>query len=56
MIGNVTESEVGEKCTDILFELYGISPTLITSVMPFLDQKLKVSNYSIVIILDKVCC
>ena len=56
MIGNVTESEVGEKCTDILFELYGISPTLITSVIPFLDQKLKVSYYSIVMILDKVCC
>lgn len=44
MLGNTTESEVGEKCPDILFELYQISPTLITSVIPFLDQKLKVCH------------
>ena len=42
MLGNTADSEVGEKLTDVLFELYQTSPPLITAIIPFLDQKLKV--------------
>ena len=51
MLGNTADSEVGEKLTDVLFELYQTSPPLITAIIPFLDQKLKVLyilNYRII--------
>lgn len=43
VVGKSSESEVGEHLYDLILELHTIDPSVLLSVMPQLEFKLKVS-------------
>ena len=49
MVGHSAESEVADHLYDLILELHAIDSSILLSVMPQLEFKLKVSHFSLVV-------